>query len=306
MSAETKKAASGSQLSPVKKFLYFFSGDTRGRTHYKDPVSAYQARPKMWIVNLVSFLVFLAVLVYMNINLNVSSVFTQQVHWDLAKERLHDFFTPDWDYYLGKGDYAFSEGVLYSCFVTLGITIVGTSFAFLLSIPFGFLASHKLFGRYAYIEETILIVIRTFPELLLALFFVSLTGQTWMTALLCLSIHSIGMIGKLFADQLDEMDTEGLEAMDAQGANPFQRVALAVFPEVRPAFFSVGLYRLDINLRSATTIGIVLSQDAGIGFSILMDLSKNAYHRLGADTFGILLMIIVVDLFSSWLRKKLV
>ena len=75
---------------------------------------------------------------------------------------------------------------------------------------------------------------------------------------------------------------------------------------MKPSFLSVGLYRLDINLRTATTLGLVLQTSAGIGYSILLDLSNNSYSNLGADTLGIVVMIVAVDLFSSFLRKKLV
>lgn len=311
------------KVSWFKKAMFFFSGDTKGMTHFKDPVSAYQARPKMWIVNLVFLILFVIVLVCMCNYVGVWQKPDRPISWKLVQKRVGNFFTPDWNYFFGTGAftqkrtaenpsaymfmaYAFKEGVVYNCLVTIGITIVGTAFGFLLAIPFGFLASHKLFGKGAFVTEFILILIRTFPELLLALFFVTLSGTTWVTAILCLSIHSIGMVGKLFADQLDENDLEALEALDAQGANKVQRVALAVVPQVTPSFLSVGLYRLDINLRTATTIGIVLAQSAGIGYSILLDIAANNYHHLGADTLGIIIMVVGVDLFSSWLRKKLV
>ena len=292
--------------SPFRKAAYFFTADTQGMTHYRDPVSAYQARPKMWIVNLVFVALFLVALVFMGNYVGIWRAFDRPINWSLVGERLAAFFSPNWEYFFGYGYYAFDEGVIHGCLVTLGITIIGTLVGFLISIPFGFFASHRLFGKWAYIVEVLLIIIRTFPELLLALFFVSLSGYTWLTAILCLSIHSIGMIGKLYADQLDENDLDALEALDAQGAGPLQRIVLAVVPEVKPSFLSVGLYRLDINLRTATTLCLVLQTSAGIGYSILLDLSNNSYSNLGADTLGIVLMIILVDLFSSYLRKKLV
>ena len=303
-----KQKTNQSEKKPnfFKKCLYFFTADKQGRTHYNDPVSAYQARPKRWIVNLVSFVIFVIVLIFMGKYIGIKNAFDSPINGELVAQRCHDFFLFDWDYFVGKGLYKFNEGVIYGCLVTLGITIIGTSVGFLISIPFGFFASHVLFKKWAGISEFILILIRTFPELLLALFFVALSGQTWLTAILCLSIHSIGRIGKLYADQLDEADLDGLEALDAQGAGPVQRVLCGVVPEVIPSFLSVGLYRLDINLRTATPLGLVLSSDAGIGFSILLDLSKNSYSHLGADTFGIVIRIVLVDFFSSWLRKKIV
>lgn len=294
------------KVSSFKKFLFWFTGDKQGITHYKDPVSAYQARPKMWLVNLIAFLLFVGLLIFQCYHTKITHAFDSPVNWANVQEHVHDFFTPDWSHFWGYGDWEYTEGVFHNLLTTLGLTVIGTLIGFILAIPFGLFASHRLFGKWAYISEILLITIRTFPELLLALFFVNLTGLTWVTAILCLSIHSIGMVGKLFSDQLDESDLLGLEAMDAQGANGLQRIHLAVVPEVTPAFLSVGLYRFDINLRTATMIGLVLNDSAGIGYVILLDMAKNNYHCLGADTLGIIILIIIVDLFSSWLRKKLV
>lgn len=299
-------AKASHKKTPLRRLINFFAGDTQGMTHFENPEAAYAKKPKMWMVNLFFLLCLICAFIYA---CNVSNIFMgndRPISWAIVGERLNNFVHPDWSYFFGYGEYAFHESVVYNCLVTLGITILGTAIGFLLSIPFGFFASHKLFGRYANICGFLLILIRTFPELLLALFFVGLSGQTWVTALLCLSIHSIGMIGKLYADQLDELDLDALEAMDACGANAIQRVKTAVVPEIIPSFLSVGLYRLDINLRTATMLGLVLNQSAGVGYSILLDISKSAYSRLGADTLAIIVMIVAVDLFSSWLRKKLV
>ena len=114
------------------------------------------------------------------------------------------------------------------------------------------------------------------------------------------------MIGKLDADQIDEADLDSLEALDACGANKQQRIHLAVMPQAMPSFVSVALYRFDINIRTATTLGLIIEQNAGIGFNILLDYNSLALSKLGADTIGIVIMIIIVDITSSWLRKKLV
>jgi phosphonate transport system permease protein len=80
-----------------------------------------------------------------------------------------------------------------------------------LAIPFGILASHSLFGKWGGIFlRAILIVIRTIPELLLALFMVTFTGVNMVTGVLALGLHSIGMIGKLYCDQIEQESQEPL------------------------------------------------------------------------------------------------
>ncbi|MCH3910107.1 MAG: ABC transporter permease subunit [Bacilli bacterium] len=296
------------KTSIFPKASNYFTGDKKGLTHYKDPVSAYQARPHMWIVTIICAIVFILLVLYMNNDISILDCFDRPIPWNTLATRMKNFFTPDWDYFFGTSNNlgGFENGVVYNCFVTLCLTIIATFIAFVLSIPLGLLASHRLFGKWAFISEILLILIRTFPEILLGLFLIRLSGQTSFTAILALSLHSLGMIGKLYSDQINEADLTSMEALEASGAGKIQTVRLSVLPQVFPSFLSVGLYRLDINIRTGTMLGIILGKYAGIGYYFNNDYGSGDFTRMGADTLGIVLMIIVVDLLSSWLRKKLV
>jgi len=291
----------------LKRTHDWFFGDTKGMTHYRDPLSAYQAQPKMWIVNIIFVVIFVTLLILMGGEVSILECFDRPIHWDNIAENFRLFFTINWAYFWGSGNYlgGFTGGVFYNCVLTFCLTFISTLIAFLISIPIGILASHRLFGKKALIAEIFLILIRTFPELLLALFLTRLSGYTVLTAILSISIHSVGMIGKLYADQIDELELTSLESIDACGANGIQRIKTAVLPEVFPNFLSVGLYRLDINIRTGTMLGLIIQQNAGIGFNILLDYQANAYSKLGADTLGIVAMVVLVDLVSSAFRKKL-
>ena len=246
---------------------------------------------------------------FMGKAINIQDAFSRPIQWTEIGKNFAAFFTIDWNYFWGnlsadQGGY--TSGVFYNCIITFCITFIATSIAFFISIPLGLLASHKLFGKKAYFAEIFLILIRTFPELLLALFLTGLTGYTMFTAIFALSLHSVGMVGKLYADQIDEADLDSLEALDACGSNKMQRIKMAVMPQVFPNFLSVGLYRLDINIRTGTMLGLIVQQYGGIGWNFLLDFRSTSFSRLGADTLGIVFMIIVVDLLSSALRKKIV
>lgn len=299
----------GKVALPFKKTHVFFFGDTKGLTHYRDPISAYQAKPKMWLVTTILLVIFLGLCFYMGKAINIQDAFSRPIQWTEIGKNFAAFFTIDWNYFWGnlsadQGGY--TSGVFYNCIITFCITFIATSIAFFISIPLGLLASHKLFGKKAYFAEIFLILIRTFPELLLALFLTGLTGYTMFTAIFALSLHSVGMVGKLYADQIDEADLDSLEALDACGSNKMQRIKMAVMPQVFPNFLSVGLYRLDINIRTGTMLGLIVQQYGGIGWNFLLDFRSTSFSRLGADTLGIVFMIIVVDLLSSALRKKIV
>lgn len=274
--------------------------------HFANPDEAYKKRPYGWISNILLVLALICAVLAMEDDLHLGDQFGQTPRWESIGYMLGHLFMIDWAYLIGVGAYSFEQGVLYQIIQTFGIAFLGTLIAAILAIPFGLFSSHKLFGKWAWPCEILLIIIRTFPELLFGIMLVSLTGINAFTGVLVLGIHSIGMIGKLYSEQVDEISMEPLEALNACGANAFQRTQLAVIPQVRPNFISVAIYRLDINLRTATILGVVVGDKCGIGFSLSYLANENQWERLGACILGIVIIVVAVDALSSYLRKKLI
>ncbi len=317
--ANVRKVPEGANRS-LRNFGDFFVNSNRfvfgrrGAQHYENTSEALFSSPHKWILDVLLVIVFVTIVFYMNADLgllkwgnnglyfNAPLAASGQTIW----ENLGRLFKIDWSYFFGFGTYNFNEGVIFKLFQTFAIAYVGTLIAAILGIPFGLLASHHLFKKKAYISEVILILIRTMPEILLALMMVNFTGMGALTGVLALSIHSIGMIGKLYAEEIDELDMQPLEAISASGGNMFQKIHLGIMPNFRPALLSVALYRFDINLRTTTIIGVVVGSGCGIGFALSTDASINNWNRLGADILGVVLFIVLLDILSSWLRKKLV
>ncbi len=294
----------------TKRFVF----GTNANQHFENTSDAMFASPHKWLVDVFLIVVVVIVVLYMNADLNLLSWGSAGLSFNVTLaasgqtiwENISRLFNIDWQYFFGFGDYFFNEGVIYQLFQTFGIAYVGTLIAAIIGIPFGLLASHHLFKKGAYVSEIILILIRTLPEILLALLMVNFTGVSALTGVLALSIHSIGMIGKLYAEEIDELDTQPLEAISAAGGNMAQKIHLGIMPNFRPALLSVALYRFDINIRTTTILGVVVGSGCGIGFSLTNDASINNWNRLGADILGVVLFIILLDIISSWLRKKLV
>ena len=211
---------------------------------------------------------------------------------------------PDWSLFFGYGSFKFSESTIYQIIETLAIAFIGTSISSILSLPFGFLASRKIVGKWAFISEFLLIIIRTFPELLFGLIIIKVVGFGAFTGVVVLSIHSIGMIGKMFAEQLDVISNEPLEALDACGASGLVRIKNGVIPQVAPNFLSVILYRFDLNVRTASLLGVVGA--GGIGYSLWVYSAFNSWSQEASMIYGIIIMIVLIDILSSYLRKKLI
>lgn len=265
-------------------------------------VDAFFSAPPMWIVNTIFVLIFVGIFIYFGIEsefFNASKGGTSNLILFLR-----GLFVPNYDLFFGTGQFSFESSVLYLCLQTFGIAFVGTLFSSILSIPFGFFASKKLFGHWSYISMTILIIIRTVPEILFCYILISVTGFGAITGVVVLSIQSIGMIGKMYSDNLDSIDMTFLEGLDSTGCSKVSRVFIGVFPQVFPNFISTILYRFDLNLRTASILGLVGAGDLG---RLILTYSRNGnWPELGSLIWGLLVLILIIDFISTSIRKRLV
>lgn len=144
---------------------------------------------------------------------------------------------------------------------------------------------------------------RTVPEIVFALIFVIAFGLGPMVGVLALAIHTVGALGKLFAEIVENIDMKPVEGLTAAGASWPQTIRFAVVPQVLAGFASYSLLRFEINVRSAGVMGFVGA--GGIGMEFLVAI-RNFYY---ADVSAILLLIIVtvvlIDLGTERLRHAL-
>ena len=105
-------------------------------------------------------------------------------------------------------------------------------------------------------SKFILSIIRVFPEIVMALILLKLLDQVLFR---CIStrIHSVGMLGKLFVEDIESLDFSAVESLKASGANKTKTLIFAVIPQILPSFISLILYRFELNLRSASILGLI-------------------------------------------------
>lgn len=264
----------------------------------------YSKRPKKWIFTWTIIAIVLGTFIYSIISMKLS--YDHRDVWQLFKSMFSGFLDPNIDFLIGRGEfYSGQYGIPYLIMQTFAIAFIGTTIASVFAIPIAFLTARNIAGKhFSKLGEVLLVIIRTFPEILLALILVRVTGFGPITGIMVISIHSIGMVGKLFAESIENMDRGPLEALDAVGANMIQKIRYGILPQVLPEFLSIGLYRLDINIRSATVLGVVSA--GGIGTNLIFAVSGWNWNDLSAILISIIVMISVVDAISSSLRKKLV
>lgn len=189
---------------------------------------------------------------------------------------------------------------------TFFMAVLGTVLGALLAFPLSFLAAGNLLGgtRWAMPGKALLVAVRTFPEILLAVIFVAALGPGPTAGIMAMGLHSIGYLGKIFSDVIEGIDGGPMEAIRAAGGNSLHTFLFAVVPQVLPEFMSNTLYRFEINLRSATILGLVGA--GGIGLPLIQRLSFRRWDEVSMFLIVIVLFIIIVDSVSSRIRRNMV
>lgn len=188
---------------------------------------------------------------------------------------------------------------------SIQIAALGTALAAVLALPFGVLAARNLarLAALPFVGKLALNAIRTFPEILLAIAFIKAVGPGPFAGVLAIAIHSIGMVGKLYAERIETVDKGALEALAATGASPVEIFRNGILPEVLPDFLSFALYRFDLNVRSASVLGLVGA--GGIGTLLQIQRLGGNWPEIGVIVVGIVVTVLLVDFFSAKLRARL-
>ena len=185
---------------------------------------------------------------------------------------------------------------------TLWMAVIGTTIAVALSIPIAFGAARNTTPHplVRIVCRGIIVLSRAVPDLIFAAIFVRALGIGVLPGVLALGLHSIGMVGKLFADAIEQTQPMPREAVTSVGARKWQAVISSIVPQVVPSFIATALYRLDINLRSSTVLGIVGA--GGIGFLLQARLRTLTYDQAIGVVIIVFALITVVEAISALAR----
>ncbi|MBY0533009.1 MAG: phosphonate ABC transporter, permease protein PhnE [Xanthobacteraceae bacterium] len=188
---------------------------------------------------------------------------------------------------------------------TLAMSIAGTVLAVALSLPLALLAASNTSPNALVYQffRVILSFLRSVPELIMGILFVAAVGFGALPGVLALALHSVGMMGKFYAEAIEHVDPKPLEAARAAGASPFQVISHAVIPQVMPQLADITIYRWEYHFRASAVLGIVGA--GGIGFELIAALRIIRYDQVFAILICILLCVIVVDAIGAWLRARL-
>lgn len=188
--------------------------------------------------------------------------------------------------------------------VTLQISLLGTALATVAALVLGLLAAENLTPHWVHHPlKMFLAVLRSVPIILLAVLFVSALGLGPVPGVLAVAVHSIGMLGKLFAEECETVEPGVWEAMDSAGAGWLQKVRYAIWPQVAAQIWSLTLFRLDMNLRESAVLGLV--GVAGLGLWIEQYRKVFDYQSMATLVIVTMVLVLAVDQVSFHLRRWL-
>ena len=219
-----------------------------------------------------------------------------------APEQVVDLVTrmwpPDWGHY--------PETVHAALMETLHIASLGTLLALVLALPVGILAAHNLVPSTPVnlAAKLILVSSRSVNSLVWALLFVGIFGPGALAGTLAIAFRSIGFVGKLFGEALEEAQRGPIEALAAAGAPWASRMTFGYWPQVKPAFWSIALFRWDINVRESAVLGIVGA--GGIGMALDSALNLFQWDRVAVILLAIFAVVIIAEVVVTQLRRRII
>ncbi len=187
---------------------------------------------------------------------------------------------------------------------TIAMSVAGTALAVLFSLPLAFLAARNTAPNMLVfrVARMVLNALRAIPELILGIVFVAAVGFGMLPGVLALGLHSVGMVGKFFAEAIEHAHPAPIEAAEATGASRLQVIVHGVCPQVFAQFADVTMYRWEYNFRASTVMGMVGA--GGIGTELVGSLRLLDYPQVAAILIVILIAVTVVDGLSGVLRQR--
>lgn len=200
----------------------------------------------------------------------------------------------------------YPKGVHGALIETLNIAAVSTLLGVLMAVPVGFLAARnatpsRLLNALA---RFILVATRSVNTLLWALLFVAVFGPGALAGTLAIAFHSIGFIGKLFSEAVEDAHRGGIEALTAAGASRMALIQYAYWPQVKPSFWGIALFRWDINVRESAVLGLVGA--GGLGMALDTAINLFQWDRVALILATIFAVVIVAEFVVTEIRKRII
>ncbi len=213
-----------------------------------------------------------------------------------AGDLLERMFPPDW---------AHMEVVLKPLIETIHIATLGTAITFIVAIPLAILSARNTTPNTAtwLVGRFILVTSRSVNTIVWGLLFVAIFGPGPVAGIWAIAARSIGFMGKLIAEAIEEIDEGTVKAIEATGASRLQVLVMGVLPQVLPVIWGTTIYRWDINIRESTVLGFVGA--GGIGIMLYSSINQFAWREVGIMLIAIFIVVVISEFVSAMIRKRI-
>ena len=238
----------------------------------------------------------LAVAIYFSLRMTGFSLAVVVTKFDKLLDLFVKLFHPKWDFF---------DKVTGPLLDTIKMSILGTVIGCLLALPVAVLSSTNINHSFAVVSffRFVLALIRTLPTLVIALVCALVFGLGTFAGTLAIAIFTFGIVAKMLYESIETIDMGPFEAMEALGASKFQAFWSACVPQILPVYLSHSLYCFEMNVRASAILGYVGA--GGLGITINERIGWRDYNGLGMVLLTLFVVVVAIEFFSEYLRKKL-
>ncbi len=241
-------------------------------------------------------LLFLALAIWWSLNMTGFSLVVVINKFSKMIDLMEKIFQPNWEFF---------PKVVSPLLDTIKMSILGTVIGCALALPVAILSSSNINHSVVLVSifRFILGLIRTLPTLIIALVCALIFSLGTFSGTVAIAIFTFGIVAKMLFESIETIDMGPFEAMEALGANKFQAFWSACVPQILPVYLSHSLYCFEMNVRASAILGYVGA--GGLGITINERIGWRDYNSLGMVLLSLFVVVVAIDFFSEYLRKKL-
>ena len=200
-------------------------------------------------------------------------------------------------------DVAYTTDIVSPLIETIQIAALGTAGALVLALPVALIAAENTSPNVAtyWLGKVIVTVSRSVNTIIWALIFVVVLGSGPLAGAVAIAFRSVGFLGKLLGEEIEEIDFGQVEAVRATGASIWQVLIYGILPQVKPALVGLSVYRWDINVRDSTILGFVGA--GGIGVQLFRAINAFAWSSVAMILIAIFAVVVLSEVLSAWARN---
>ena len=251
--------------------------------------------PRETLIRYVWYLSIVFITVWSVSNLDIPWFYFLDAHVQ-ANDLATRMWPPDWD---------FVSELIGPLIETIHIATLGTAVTVLIAFPVAFLAARNTtFNAVTwFIGRFILVGSRSVNTIVWGLLFVAIFGPGPVAGIFAIAFRSIGFMGKLVAEAIEEIDKGTVEAIEATGASRLQVLWIGILPQVLPVIYGTTVYRWDINIRESSVLGFVGA--GGIGILLYSSINQFMWQEVSLMLIAVFCVVLVSEFTSAAVRKRI-